>query len=140
MARGRKIKTDETLLNKPWLQRSLKINEDIAAKGCFHTSVDEKRFLALALAGEVGELCNIIKKQWRGDEIANEDIRKEIADCFVYLSLLAVNYGMDDIDYHISKKLDEVEQRSTSSCEHRDLAVGNNGWVACKDCSYTQQF
>lgn len=72
------------------------------------TPVSKVRFLALALAGEVGELCNLIKKNWRGDPKASvievralprtegmmertyaESLRKEMADVYIYLLMLA---------------------------------------------------
>lgn len=42
---------------------------------------------ALALAGEVGELCNLLKKKRRGDDVNEEDIDREAADIYAYLDL-----------------------------------------------------
>lgn len=43
-----------------------------------------------AIAGEVGELCNLLKKKIRGDEgITDECIGDEMADVVIYLDLLA---------------------------------------------------
>lgn len=42
---------------------------------------DRVRFLALALCGEVGELANLIKKDWRADVGSRrEAIKEELAD------------------------------------------------------------
>ena len=102
----------EKLSQKDWFYRSQEIQAKLIRKGVFKSPDDEKRFLAMGLAGEVGELCNFIKKDWRGDLSFNDDdIQKEIADCFIYLSLLAFVYGMDEIDRFIELKLDEVEKR-----------------------------
>lgn len=45
-----------------------------------------------AAAGEMGELCNLLKKQLRGDEVKKEDIAGEIADVVIYLDLLAAPF------------------------------------------------
>jgi len=48
------------------------------------------RFLTLALCGEVGELANVIKKQWRGDSAAiSDEARLELADVLAYTLMLA---------------------------------------------------
>jgi NTP pyrophosphatase (non-canonical NTP hydrolase) len=50
---------------------------------------------ACALAGEVGELCNLIKKEFRGTDVVDpQDIKDEIADVAIYLDLLAARYGI----------------------------------------------
>jgi NTP pyrophosphatase (non-canonical NTP hydrolase) len=52
-------------------------------------------FFAVELAGEVGELCNVIKKLERealglpGSRATNEQLEDEIADVLIVLSLLA---------------------------------------------------
>ncbi|HYE58155.1 MAG TPA: MazG-like family protein [Rhodothermales bacterium] len=48
-----------------------------------------------ALAGEVGELCNLLKKHRRGEDVARERIAEEIADVAIYLDLLAYKSGID---------------------------------------------
>lgn len=66
-------------------------------------SDNDRRFLALALSGEVGELLNLIKKEWRGDFnkrfLASSSFRtplcEELADIRIYLELLAMSYGVD---------------------------------------------
>lgn len=54
----------------------------------------------LATAGEVGELCNVIKKIHRGDFTLEEANRKELiadeaADVVIYLDLLCQRAGVD---------------------------------------------
>ncbi len=57
---------------------------------------EDRRFLALALAGEVGEALNLIKKDWRGDGGDRRPaLIEELADIAVYLELLARVYGVD---------------------------------------------
>jgi len=48
-----------------------------------------------ALAGEVGELCNLVKKARRGDGVSAEQISDEIADIVIYADLLAQYLDMN---------------------------------------------
>lgn len=51
-----------------------------------------------AVAGEAGELCNLIKKIERGDhtlEEVREEVAYEIADVITYLDILALRCGID---------------------------------------------
>lgn len=51
---------------------------------------------ACAAAGEMGELCNLIKKQFRGIDVVTEKmLADEIADVVIYLDLLAARLGID---------------------------------------------
>jgi hypothetical protein len=61
---------------------------------------EDKRFLALALYGEVGEVANIIKKKWRGDKLDNYQVllRGELGDVYAYLKLLAMSYNVTEPD------------------------------------------
>lgn len=83
-----------------------------------------------AVAGETGELCNIVKKVERGDfhkrpenasdtpEYNNayaasqyrEEIGKEAADIIIYLDLLCTREGID-LGAEIVKKFNEVSDR-----------------------------
>lgn len=100
---------------KSWQKRGRRLHEDIA--GLSHSDMDgpwttyDKRFLALALAGEVGELANYLKKEWRGDPVDyTPEIVKELADINIYLDLLARCYNVD-LDKVTEAKLKEVEKR-----------------------------
>ena len=71
----------------------------------------------LALAGEVGELCNLIKKLQRksldiNDETVQNDIAMEITDCFIYLCNLAALMGMDLGKAYDTKRFFNVERFS----------------------------
>lgn len=53
---------------------------------------------AVALAGEVGEACNVLKKVRRGDmslEEAQPKLVQEFADIVIYLDLLSKQAGID---------------------------------------------
>ncbi len=75
----------------------------------------------VALAGEVGELCNFIKKMNRGDADYTADIGKELADIVTYADLLAARLGLDLNDCLI-KKFNEVSDRRGSSVKIKEAA------------------
>lgn len=77
-----------------------------------YSNTDE-RFLALALAGEVGELCNMIKKRWRDETDLTEECRDEIADIRVYLELLAKCFDIEGskLDLRVVEKLKKVVEK-----------------------------
>ena len=83
-------------------------------KGLFppYSNTDE-RFLALALAGEVGELCNMVKKRWRDGKDLTDEIRDEIADIRVYLELMAKCFDIEGakLNRQVADKLRRVAER-----------------------------
>jgi len=58
-------------------------------------------FRGLELAGEVGELCNLVKKLERermgirGSRVSILDLAQELADVMICLDLLAMHYSID---------------------------------------------
>ena len=58
-------------------------------------------FLGCELAGEVGELCNVIKKLERerlglpGSRATEEDLAAEMADVIIVLDLIAARFDVD---------------------------------------------
>ena len=68
-------------------------------------------FLALAMAGEVGEVANLVKKEWRGSLHLDAAVAHEIADVYVYLLLLAKARGIEDLDALAIEKLNIVAGR-----------------------------
>jgi NTP pyrophosphatase (non-canonical NTP hydrolase) len=80
-----------------------------------------------ALAGEVGEAANIIKKIRRGD-VSLEEIRgelgKEFADILAYLVLLAYQAGVDLEDAAIEKWNDVSERVGYSVRLSKGMAIG----------------
>lgn len=68
---------------------------------------------ALAIAGEAGELCNVLKKVRRGDFTINDrlgDILGEIADIITYCDLLMSRLDADT-GAEVLRKFDEVSKR-----------------------------
>lgn len=49
---------------------------------------------ACAVAGEVGELCNLVKKHRRGEHVPVSDIADEAGDVVAYLDLLCQRFGI----------------------------------------------
>lgn len=77
---------------------------------------------AVAFMGEAGEACNIIKKLNRirdgipGNEAHETEaylrgaLRKELADAYIYLDLLALRYGFD-LEECRDQKFDETSHK-----------------------------
>jgi NTP pyrophosphatase (non-canonical NTP hydrolase) len=71
----------------------------------------EDIFYTNALAGEVGELCNLVKRLSSGGtrdyKITFEDIESEIADIYIYLVLFCQKCGLTEEDFQriVSMKL-----------------------------------
>jgi NTP pyrophosphatase (non-canonical NTP hydrolase) len=63
-----------------------------------------------ALAGEVGEACNKIKKLRRGETISNEDIADELADAVIYADLICTQLGVT-LGEAVARKFNEVSDR-----------------------------
>jgi len=72
-----------------------------------------------AIAGETGELCNMIKKRSRyelyeykkeSDNISIEELGKELADIVCYADLLATELGLN-LENCIKQKFNEVSDR-----------------------------
>ena len=64
----------------------------------------------MAICGEAGELANLVKKSWRGDEVDGNQIRDEIADIRIYIEHLSRCLDFD-IDSACEHKLDIVAER-----------------------------
>jgi len=68
------------------------------------------------LAGEVGELCNLLKKLKLGKPIDRAEIAKEIADAIIYADILAEKLGFD-LGQIVRDKFNEVSTRVGSKVE-----------------------
>ena len=65
---------------------------------------------ALALTGELGEACNLLKKRNRGESIPQYEIEAELADTLIYLDLLADHLNID-LAAAVREKFNEVSDR-----------------------------
>jgi NTP pyrophosphatase (non-canonical NTP hydrolase) len=80
--------------------------------------------LWLALAGKVGEACNLVKKQWR-DGFTQERVEKlktELADVYIYLRILESFYGLD-VHACAQEKMKLVESRPYANPENKNLKL-----------------
>ncbi len=80
------------------------------------TSID---YMTLAMAGEVGEICNDVKKHLRGDFDLPE-LRKrmmgELPDVLIYLVMLAHEMGFSlEMAYDIKKEYNDRRYRTVGS-------------------------
>lgn len=73
-----------------------------------------------ALAGEVGEACDVAKKMRRAETNPNlestvtvEDLAKELADVVAYADLMAARFGID-LGQAVARKFNEVSDRVNS--------------------------
>ncbi|HEV1286529.1 MAG TPA: hypothetical protein VNU44_14505 [Bryobacteraceae bacterium] len=67
-----------------------------------------------AAAGEMGELCNLLKKRGRGEDISIGEVMKEVADVIIYLDLLAAKLHVH-LSGPIRDKFNEVSDRVGSA-------------------------
>ena len=63
-----------------------------------------------ALAGEVGELCNLLKKRRRGEFIDRDQVADELADVLAYAFLVGSKLGID-VGEATARKFNEVSER-----------------------------
>lgn len=78
-------------------------------------------YYAVATAGEVGELCNLVKKWYRGTEFDRDGVTpidskllgKEAADIVIYLELFCNEIGID-LNKAIADKFNEDSDRVRS--------------------------
>ena len=74
-------------------------------------------YFSNALAGEVGEICNMTKHMVGGGtnrhEVNRFDLALEIVDVFIYLVLLTegIGFGLQEFDIAFNDKLRELDKR-----------------------------
>lgn len=105
--------------SKRWFPTTSIDNEDRGASLMHHL---------VALVGEVGELCNIVKKVDRGSttwDAVEEDAAFELVDVFIYLCTLAGLMGVS-LEWLFNQKRIQNEERfgpNASSPDSTDLAA-----------------
>lgn len=65
---------------------------------------------AMATAGELGELCNLLKKARRGEAVDPLALADEAADVVIYLDLLCARIGID-LGAAVRRKFNIVSDR-----------------------------
>jgi len=85
-----------------------------------------------AIAGEVGEACNLLKKLRRGESVERSAIAHELADAVTYIDLLANMLGID-LGQAVAHKWNHVSRRiqydgvltpePDSPCNHELLSL-----------------
>ena len=72
---------------------------------------------SLGLAGETGEVCEILKRHFRGDEISAEDfeqkLKLELGDVIAYVALIAHTFDL---------RLDDILQANIYKAAKRNVA------------------
>ncbi|MBI4213038.1 MAG: hypothetical protein HY534_01905 [Chloroflexi bacterium] len=112
------------------------IQEEIAAFDAERFKSLGPGYLALNLAGEAGELANVIKKLWRVDpnigladgfQAVAPDSRvllaDEIADVVITTVVLA-NHLQIDVEAEVTRKLAVIEERLGAGYYGRDATSG----------------
>jgi len=79
---------------------------------------DLKAYLSVGLAGEVGEVCNLIKKHlfYTGYTVDREHLCDELGDCLYYLFNLATEFGfsVDDLVHKNSGKVKKIIEKNVN--------------------------
>lgn len=64
-------------------------------RGLMGSSDNERASYALGLAGEAGEVCDLLKKAWgHGHALDAEKLKKELGDVLWYVAALAEQHGL----------------------------------------------
>jgi NTP pyrophosphatase (non-canonical NTP hydrolase) len=98
-------------------------------------------FRILEFAGEVGELCNVVKKLERermglpGSRATLIDFTKELADCQITLDLLAMHYSID-LAEATRLKFNEVSEKL--GWQTKIEPENKSPFYVCNDCSTTE--
>ena len=89
-----------------------KINDE-RCRIAFHPEGWSVAMWCLAIAGEAGELCNLVKKTVRGDftlQSVRQQVLGELADVITYCDLLMTEMGADTGD-EVRRKFNVVSER-----------------------------
>lgn len=100
-----------------------RMQEEIAAFDAERFTSLGPGYLALNLAGEAGELANVVKKLWRSDPAiaqaqgfaaigseARTQLADELADVVILCSVLATHLEVD-LEVEVAQKLAVIEDR-----------------------------
>lgn len=104
----------------PTLDQIQEVIEELNQRHFDEQNYASTPFLIIALAGEVGEMCNEFKSIVRGaDPVKHqEDIAKEAADVMVFLLMLCRAMGIN-ITEELKKRLILIDQRGRDGYYNR---------------------
>lgn len=74
---------------------NLTVYQKLARETAIYPKDLSKIYPIIALAGEVGEAANLIKKELRSGSDHSKEIKEELGDILWYLANLAYDYGFD---------------------------------------------
>ena len=104
------------------LKRLREANHERANEAFFPVTTWSPMQWGCAVAGEAGELCNLLKKYERnrvpGDSQNVGPIAEEVADVVIYLDLLCQLLGID-MEQAIADKFDKTSAKIGSSVKFR---------------------
>lgn len=107
-------------------------------------NVADISYLSLSLAGEAGEVANIVKKVWRhGRELNPAEIADELGDVLWYLAILsdAIGYSLDDLAelnvYKLEKRHMISPTDKCATCTHERRWHDSDG---CHNACYCEKF
>jgi NTP pyrophosphatase (non-canonical NTP hydrolase) len=99
--------------------------QQVNARRCrelFDENSHNEEFYCIAIAGEVGEMCNEVKKVLRGDYPMTPTIRKkileELVDVMTYCDLMITKLG-GNTEVEIVRKFNTVSDRRKCSIKIR---------------------
>jgi len=85
--------------------------QELALKTCGTFDMDMRIMSALGLAGESGEVCDLVKKAaYHNHPIEFEKLEKEIGDVLCYVAILAQSHGFE---------LEEIAQKNIEKLRKR---------------------
>ena len=82
-------------------------------------------YWATSLAGEVGEVCNLVKKEARDDVDLSPRIGEELADVLISTFLMASALGFD-LDGFVARKREEIRTRAADTSRMRSTPCGKD--------------
>lgn len=112
-------------------ERLWDLHKRFVAKAGFEPGSEEDlRFLALAMGGEVGEVLNLVKKNWRGDPVDSGKLIGEMGDVLSYWLLLISCLGLipavilDEAVDKATRYIEKLEEQRALRGETRRPAAG----------------
>jgi len=103
-----------------------KFDEMFGVEHITDSTVANMGFHAVALAGEAGELCNLVKKIWRDGENPErlKELDEEIVDVVIYLIELIRTIDMDFDEAWDKKQKELIERWNKGKNDEDNYTIG----------------